>query len=190
MFNKSATLLSKRFTITPEGIMMAEKLVTITTFDMPTEAHLAKNLLAANGLAPFLADEFTVGVAWHLSNALGGIKLQVAETDAERAIAALEGPEGAVPDVKEQLRGIAEIEGAPAETPVSISDRTADRALRAALLGLLFIPLFQLYSLWMIGGLFFSGQKISKRGWRKIWVAGMLDLIVLGAIVLTMILSQ
>ena len=59
---------------------MAGKMVTVATFDMPTEAHLAKGLLEANGLAAFLADELTVGVAWHLSNAVGGIKLQVAET--------------------------------------------------------------------------------------------------------------
>ena len=64
---------------------MAGKMVTVATFDMPTEAHLAKGLLEANGLTAFLADELTVGVAWHLSNAIGGIKLQVAENDVERA---------------------------------------------------------------------------------------------------------
>lgn len=168
--------------------MIAEKLVTITTFDMPTEAHLAKNLLEANGLTAFLADEFIVGIAWHLSNALGGIKLQVPETEAERAIATLERRGGAVPAVKERIPGTAEIAEEPAETLVSIIDRTADRALRAALLGLLFLPL-QLYSLWVIGGLFFSRQKISKRGWRKIWVAGTLDLIVLVDIFFQMILT-
>ena len=168
--------------------MIAEKLVTITTFDMPTEAHLAKNLLEANGLTAFLADEFIVGVAWHLSNALGGIKLQVTETDAEHAIAILERRGGAAPTVKEGIPGTAEIAENPAETLVSISDRTAHRALQAALLGLLLLPL-HLYSLWVIGGLFFSRQKISKRGWKKIWVAGMLDLMVLGPIFLIMILK-
>ena len=64
---------------------MEGKLVPVDTFDMPTEAHLAKGLLEANGLTAFLADELTVGVAWHLSNAVGGIKLQVPETDVERA---------------------------------------------------------------------------------------------------------
>ena len=54
---------------------MTEELVTIATFQMPTEAHLAKSALEANGMNAFLADELTVGVAWHLSNAFGGVKL-------------------------------------------------------------------------------------------------------------------
>ena len=172
------------------GVVMAEKLVTLATFDMPFEAHLAKGLLETNDVSSFLADEFTVGVAWHLSNALGGIKLQVAETDAERAIPLLKGRERAVavPDAEGGATDAAKTVGDPVEIPLSISETTANRALHAALLGLFFPPL-QLYSLWLIGRLFFLKQKIGRQEWKKIWVAGMLDLMVLGTTALLFFFS-
>ena len=169
---------------------MAEKLITLVTFDMPFEAHLAKGLLEVNGVTSFLTDEFTVGVAWHLSNALGGIKLQVAETDAERAVNLLKGREREIadPDAEGGSPDAAKIERYPVETPLSIGETTANRALHAALLGIFFVPL-QLYSLWLIGRLFFLRQKIERQAWKKIWVAGILDLMVLGTTVLPFFFS-
>jgi hypothetical protein len=142
---------------------MTEKLVTVATFQMPTDASLAKSVLEANGLTAFLADELTVGVAWHLSNALGGIKLQVAEPDVEQAIAFLQEPDIAPIDVEEGFTDVSEIEEA------------VNRALRAALFGIIVLPL-QLYSLWLLGGLLFSSWKLSYNERWKAFLAAALDL--------------
>ncbi len=64
-------------------------LVTVARFVNPVEASLARNCLEGAGVEAFLADVATVSVAWQLSNALGGVKLQVAESDAARARLAL-----------------------------------------------------------------------------------------------------
>ena len=154
---------------------MREKLVTVGTFDMPTEAHLAKGLLEANGLEAFLADELTVGVAWHLSNAVGGIKLQVPETDVERATGILAAREDSSIDAEDGLADRPEVDESEAEPTSSTGDRTVDRALRAALLGLLLLPL-QLYSLGLLGRLTFSSQKVSPRKRRRMALALLLNL--------------
>lgn len=154
---------------------MAGKLVTVGTFDMPAEAHLAKGLLEANGLTAFLADELTVGVAWHLSNAIGGIKLQVAESDVERATGILAAREDASIEAEGVLADLPEVEESGSEPPPSAADKTVDRAVRAALLGLLLLPL-QLYSLWLPGRLLFSSQKVSPHKRRRIRLAVLLNL--------------
>jgi hypothetical protein len=157
---------------------MAGKLVTVGTFDMPTEAHLAKGLLEANGLETFLADELTVGVAWHLSNALGGIKLQVPETDVERATGILAAREDASLDAEEGIAELPEIEESEGDPPSSASDKAVDRALRAALLGLILFPFFPLYfySLWLLGRLLFSSEKVSHHKRRRMRLALLLNL--------------
>ena len=165
---------------------MEDKLVTVDTYDMPMEAHLAKGLLEAHGLTTFLADELTVGVAWHLSNAIGGIKLQVPETDAARAASILAAREDSSIDAEEGLADLSEVEESESEPPTSKADKTVDRAVRAALLGLLLLPL-QLYSLWLLGRLTLSNQKVSPNKHRRIRLAIVLNLpmlVILGVVVL------
>jgi len=65
-------------------------IVTIATFGTPYEAQLAKGLLEENGIMACVADEYTVGINWLYSNAVGGVRLQVAEPDAEWALELLE----------------------------------------------------------------------------------------------------
>ncbi len=48
---------------------------TIATFSDSIAANLAKGQLEDAGIDTYLADEQTVGMAWHLSIAVGGIKL-------------------------------------------------------------------------------------------------------------------
>lgn len=69
---------------------MASELVTVATFMTPAEAHLARNLLEAEGVVAFIADEESVGMFWHLGNALQGVKLQVPLFQAELAVQILE----------------------------------------------------------------------------------------------------
>ena len=157
---------------------MAGKMVTVATFDMPTEAHLAKGLLEANGLTAFLADELTVGVAWHLSNAIGGVKLQVAEDDVERAASILAAREDRSIEAGAELTDVAEMDESERDPPPSAGDNAVDRAVRAALLGLILFPFFPLYfySLWLLGRLTFSSVKVSPHKRRRMRLAVLLNL--------------
>ncbi|MFD2245868.1 DUF2007 domain-containing protein [Pontibacter ruber] len=68
---------------------MAERLVTIATFNEPTEAHIVKGRLEAEGIPCFLGDEHIVAVQPFYSVAVGGVKLKVTEGDADEARAIL-----------------------------------------------------------------------------------------------------
>ena len=73
-----------------EQTSIHEKLVTVASFSAAYEAHLAKGLLESNGIAAFVADDHFVSTYWFLSNAVGGVKVQVAETDVEEALRVLD----------------------------------------------------------------------------------------------------
>jgi putative signal transducing protein len=62
-----------------------ERLVTVETFNTPWEAQLARARLETEGIHSVIADENFVRLYWALSNALGGVKLQVRKEDAPRA---------------------------------------------------------------------------------------------------------
>ncbi|NJC87171.1 MAG: DUF2007 domain-containing protein [Desulfuromonas sp.] len=59
---------------------MPDKLVTIATFSTPLDANMAKSALESADIPVFIADEFTIGINWLYSNALGGVKVQVPES--------------------------------------------------------------------------------------------------------------
>lgn len=65
---------------------MSRDLRTINSYWSVEEAHLARVQLDAAGVRAFVADATTLGMAWHLGNALEGAKLQVAEDDVDEAI--------------------------------------------------------------------------------------------------------
>ena len=69
---------------------MTEHYVTIRTFIYPHDAYIIKGRLEAEGIEAFLKDEMTVQVDNFYSNALGGVKLQVKESDIDRATEILE----------------------------------------------------------------------------------------------------
>lgn len=60
--------------------------VTIRTFVYPCENYVLRSLLEAEGIPTFLKDEEIVSACILLSNAVGGVKLQVPGTEAERAV--------------------------------------------------------------------------------------------------------
>jgi hypothetical protein len=64
---------------------MEDELVTIARFPDTAEAELAKERLGLDGIRAFVIDEATVGVMPFMANAIGGIRVQVAPEDAERA---------------------------------------------------------------------------------------------------------
>lgn len=63
---------------------MPDKLVTIATFSHLVEANLSKAKLQSEGTWCFIADEHMVN--WLYSNTMGGVRLQVMESDVQKAI--------------------------------------------------------------------------------------------------------
>ena len=59
---------------------MTDNLVTLATFSTPIDANMAKSVLESAGIPVFIADEYTIGMNWLYSNALGGVKVQVPES--------------------------------------------------------------------------------------------------------------
>jgi hypothetical protein len=76
---------------------MQSKWVTIATFNMPYQAHLAKTRLEAADIPVFLRDEH-ISRLYQYAGALGGVKLQVLGENIEEAREILD----SVPDVELQ----------------------------------------------------------------------------------------
>lgn len=124
---------------------MTDALVTVASFNTAAEAHILRGRLEEDGIRAVVADEDTVNMAWHLGQAVGGVKVQVAGEDAERARAVIAGLAAGAQDAPD-----------PAEA-VDPHELTARRALRAAFLGILLPPL-QVYSLWLVARLACTGD--------------------------------
>jgi hypothetical protein len=58
---------------------------TVVSFRDAPQAYLAKGRLEAEGISAILLDEYLVEINWTYSQAVGGVKVQVSETDYERA---------------------------------------------------------------------------------------------------------
>ena len=63
----------------------AGDLVTIVTYSNEQEASIAQATLAEEGIAAFLSGDESATNLWYIGTALGGVRLQVASGDAERA---------------------------------------------------------------------------------------------------------
>ena len=66
-----------------------ERIVTIRRFRDVSEAIVARAALESASIPCFLRNENTVRIDWQISNAIGGIRLDVLEPDAEAAEAVL-----------------------------------------------------------------------------------------------------
>jgi hypothetical protein len=60
-------------------------LVTIATFTNPIEAHIVRGRLECEEILAFVSHEHHIWAKWSLSQALGGVKIQVAPPLAEQA---------------------------------------------------------------------------------------------------------
>lgn len=67
--------------------------IAVCTYDNYIPAHIAMGRLQAEYINCYLQDEYSVTIDPFLSNAIGGIKLMVAESQAERAISILQDDE-------------------------------------------------------------------------------------------------
>lgn len=66
------------------------ELRTIMTFTNPADMLVIRSLLESEGIMCYTKDELTAQVNPFYSNAIGGVKLQVQDSDAEEAIALLQ----------------------------------------------------------------------------------------------------
>jgi len=158
--------------------MTTGKLVILESYADPLHAEVIAQRLNAAGIHTYINGEIASGV----DPSRADVKLEVAEEDVERARAVLAAPperdpglqtEPDEPDVPEDL----------AATPT-----VADRSLRAALFGLLLLPvlvgmLFQLYSLWLATKVASRDEEDGGFTW-KVWLALAVDAVglVVGAI--------
>jgi predicted RNA-binding Zn-ribbon protein involved in translation (DUF1610 family) len=63
-----------------------EQFKTVLTFTYPSEMVVVRGRLEADGIECFVQDELTIQVNPFYSNAIGGVKLQVKESDYESAV--------------------------------------------------------------------------------------------------------
>ncbi len=68
---------------------MSDNIVTLTTFMFATEAYSLMAKLEEEGIECFLGDENIVSVQPFLSNAVGGVKVKIKESDSEKALLVL-----------------------------------------------------------------------------------------------------
>lgn len=61
------------------------KAVVVAKFSFPLDAQIAKSNLESVGIPAFVADEHTINMQWLYSNAMGGVRLFVAEEDLQQA---------------------------------------------------------------------------------------------------------
>jgi hypothetical protein len=127
---------------------------------------VAQSRLEAEGFHVYLADEQTVNMDWLLANAIGGIKLQVAEHDATRAHQILAAISQKRAETENRVIAQAVQEGVRTELPVSsptdgdesfekVPPQTANLligyAYRASIIGLfIFILPLHPYSLYLL----------------------------------------
>ncbi|MBD2205858.1 DUF2007 domain-containing protein [Calothrix sp. FACHB-1219] len=159
---------------------MANNFVTVATYNNSLEANLAKQLLEAEGISCYLANESTVDLAWHLTVAVGWIKLQVHEQDAAQAKFILGSSNLEVESAAEGEETTAEDVDDDDIIQVSWADQTADRAFKVAVIGLILIFLpFQLYSLWLLLQLLLSRtrDRISQNRLWKVITALLINLL-------------
>jgi len=71
---------------------MEKKIVTVMTFSTLWEAEMALSKLESEDLHAYLKDGETVNMNWLLSNAVGGVKVQVTDVDLEKAKEILSAP--------------------------------------------------------------------------------------------------
>lgn len=172
---------------------MSDRLVTIATFEAAPRAHVARAVLEDSGIQVFVADEEIVSMDWMLSNAVGGVKLKVRESDAERALAVLDARLGTDEPLVSDEELAAEAEAEPREDgesdpppalapspapleptePLSPREECAGRLFFVAWLTFIFFVLSP-YGLYVFGKAAFGPGPLRGRHRYTVFVGGMI----------------
>jgi Putative prokaryotic signal transducing protein len=167
------------------GEAFEERLTTVATYFEPIQADLARSRLGDEGIPAFIQGGEFASMAWHLTLANQGVKVQVPTEHAERALAILSDtlPAGASqelgdedwPQTDENEASFSDDREAEAEPLHTVREQNADRAFRGAVIGLLFLPL-QFYVFWLLLKVFVSDESLSKRSRNRALVATAISL--------------
>jgi hypothetical protein len=165
---------------------MSDKLETVATFGRPEEAGMARGVLASCGIRSFVCEEMAQGMMWHLRPILGGVRLQVAAEDLDKARAVLreleqpQPPQSFTPEDDEDDKGEGgDRRGARAARRRDLLDpeACARRAWQAAVQGLVFLPvLSHIHSLRLAVFALSGWGDIDAGARRRLLVAVALDL--------------
>jgi hypothetical protein len=157
---------------TPPGI--PNDLTTVGSFWSDVEAHLAQNRLQEAGIPAFLLNELANDAFAGFGNTTGGIRVQVAVANVERA--------------RQLLRGPARRRAEPGEEEEeSPADQAAARAWKMSLIGIIFLPvILHLVSGWILVSLGSDAQGLSEAGGRNVRRAWILNLIYIFGFLLLM----
>jgi hypothetical protein len=125
-------------------------MITVAAFSDSAHAHIARGFLEAEGIESEIADEHVVGVHWLYSNAIGGVKLLVPETDVARALELLGRRSEVSPEESVEFRAVA---GSGDQCPSCDSEdvvpsHLAERIKALTLLGILPTVLAVPFVLW------------------------------------------
>lgn len=111
-----------------------DALVTVASFRDLSEALVAKGKLDAADIPCTLADDNIVRMDWFWSNLMGGVKLNVPESQAETAYELLFGKQEAIPGEQEAPK-------CPKCGSEEVGVVDPDRGIRLASLGMITLPL-------------------------------------------------
>lgn len=92
--------------------------ITVQTFVYPHEAHIAKAILDAEGIDSMIRDELTVQVYNFISNAIGGVKLQVKVGRESHAYQILVDAGIIIPEIKSDTNVLGRIDSLTAGIPI------------------------------------------------------------------------
>jgi hypothetical protein len=158
--------------------------VTLTRCgELPT-AQLLCGRLDAEGIECFIPDEIMATQTWHLTRAIGGIRVQVRQADLERAQQILENPgvaegagEGDAAEVSsESSAGESAGQDKDDDGSISAGDRAAYRAMRVALVSLWLLGLIHPYSL-LLAVRALRREDVTAWGRRRAWIALIVSLL-------------
>jgi hypothetical protein len=135
-----------------------EEIVTLVRFGELPAAQLLCGRLESEGIESFIPDAIMAAQTWHLNRAIGGIRVQVRQSDLERAKLILEQPglaaDAALAAGAENMAelGAGELvdqgkDEKDDDGSISPGDRAAYRSMRVALVSLWMMGLIHPYSM-------------------------------------------
>ena len=142
----------------PEEEEEDPRMETLIRFATIGEARVAAGLLEAAGIESFVPDETTAGVAPHLSDALGGYRLQVPRAEVARAREVL-----ASDTIEDEERESHPEIRHPDDPQPSRRERAAIRAWRAAVIGIVLCPgILHVLSVWQLVDVVYGSGPLSR----------------------------
>lgn len=156
-----------------DDLVAGRRAVVVAAYNSPIEAQMAKSRLEADNIAADLLDENTVSIGTHLAVAVGGVKVRVLEDDVDRARDVLDQlGEFELPEFDdEDEEGDALV---PAREPAAA---LAKRALQSGVVGVLFFPPLNLYSLWLAWQAMTHDDELTAHERKKLWLAVGFDVV-------------